>query len=155
MRTWLLVILALSVVGIATAGFRITPTKGSAVLLRSHRDLDWKPAMHLAPGAQYHLLREDPQNHGIQTLVRFPKRYTVPEHTHTGDETLLVLKGKIEVRAGTAVRVLHPGDYAVLPKGVPHTLRSVGWSGARFFTVMSAPYDINFVKPHSPAPTPE
>lgn len=110
-------------------------------------EADWHPPTNLPPGAEYHLVREDPATHGIQALVRFPSGFEVPSHAHSCAETLVVLKGRLEVASGGAVRVLKAGDYAVLPAGTPHSLRTKGFGKAVFVATTDAPYDLKPVSP--------
>jgi quercetin dioxygenase-like cupin family protein len=108
----------------------------------SPTESDWRPPTHLPPGAEYHLVREDPASHGIQALVRFPSGYAVPEHAHSCAETLIVLKGRLEVSSRGTVRVLSAGDYAAFPAGVPHSLKTKGWGKAVFVAATDGAYDL-------------
>lgn len=107
----------------------------------SPAETDWRPPTHLPPGAEYHLVREDPASHGIQALVRFPSGYAVPEHAHSCAETLVVLKGRLEASSRGAVRTLTAGDYAVFPAGTPHSLKTKGWGKTVFLAATDGPYD--------------
>lgn len=108
----------------------------------SPKESDWRPPTHLPPGAEYHLVREDPASHGIQALVRFPSGYSVPEHSHSCAETLVVMKGSLEVSSRGNVKTLKAGDYVVLPAGVTHSLKAKGWGKAVFMAATDAPYDM-------------
>lgn len=121
-------------------------TPAATTVFGSPRESDWRPPSNLPPGAEYHLVREDPATHGIQALVRFPSGYQVPPHSHSCAETLVVLKGRLEVTAGSAVRVLRPGDYAVLPAGAAHGLATKGWGRAVFVATTDGPYDVKRVE---------
>lgn len=58
-----------------------------------------------------------------------------PLHVHTlEDEVWFVLNGAIELTAGDEVRVLGPGGFAYVPRGVAHTFRIVS-PEARWFGV--------------------
>jgi quercetin dioxygenase-like cupin family protein len=62
----------------------------------------------------------------------------VPAHVHSYEESLYVLDGRIVVQTpGDAAR-LCPGDYGLIPVGVPHSLRNDGDVGTRFAR-LSAP----------------
>lgn len=113
----------------------------------SPSESDWRPPTHLPPGAEYHLVREDPASHGIQALVRFPSGYAVPEHAHSCAETLIVLKGRLEVATRGTVRTLSAGDYASFPAGVAHSLKAKGWGKTVFVAATDGPYDL---KPTAP-----
>ncbi|MBI4345495.1 MAG: cupin domain-containing protein [Elusimicrobia bacterium] len=115
---------------------------GRDVTLRKSSDMDWKPPTNLPPGAEYHLLREDPVTHGIQALVKFPSGYVIPSHAHDADETIVVLKGKLWVRAQTTELVLGPSEYALLPAGVEHELAVKGFGSCRIVVTTSGPWAV-------------
>lgn len=110
--------------------------------LVSPTESDWRPPSHLPPGAEYALIAEDPVSHGIQALVRFPSGYSVPAHSHSCTETLVVMSGKLEVGLGTTTRVLKAGDYAVFPSGTEHSLKTAGWRRAVFTATTDGAYDL-------------
>ena len=126
-------------------------TPSSTARFGSPREADWRPPTNLPPGAEYHLVYEDPRTHGIQALVRFPSGYAVPDHTHSCAETLVVLSGRLAVSSQGSERTLRRGDYAVLPAGTPHALRAAGWGKTVFTAATDGPYDLT---PAGPAPQP-
>ena len=59
-----------------------------------------------------------------------------PLHLHPeAEESYEVLEGKIEVFVHGEWRTLGPGDKAMVPPGVPHTVRAVADTGARIVNV--------------------
>lgn len=117
------------------------------VVFGSPAEGDWRPPTHLPPGAEYHLVREDPATSGIHALVRFPSGYAVGDHTHSCAETFVVLRGRLEVTVGGAARTLAAGDYAVLPAGTVHSLKAKGWGKTVFVTTTDGPYDLKAATP--------
>lgn len=87
-------------------------------------EVQWKTSGTLPPGVEYTLLHEQPGTHAVQLLVKFPKGYALPSHSLTHDETIVVLKGKLELDFGTAPTTLGPGDHATLPAGLNHSLKA-------------------------------
>jgi quercetin dioxygenase-like cupin family protein len=92
-------------------------------------------------------------------LGRFEPGGALPAHVHAYEESLYVVEGEVVVQtAGEAVR-LGPGDYGLIPVGVPHSLRNDG-AVATEFARMSAPtprpdHDFDtFVVPELVATTP-
>lgn len=58
-----------------------------------------------------------------------------PLHIHPhSEETFEVLFGKLNVRTGAAVRVIGPGEKAVVPAGTPHKFWNEADEEARFST---------------------
>lgn len=115
---------------------------GRVTSLKRSWDFDWKASTTLPPGTEYHLIREDPVTRGVQAVVRFPAGYKLPPHSHDADETLVILKGKLLVKAGADELLLSSRDYAVLPAGVEHemTVKSFGECWALLTT--SGPYTV-------------
>jgi quercetin dioxygenase-like cupin family protein len=81
----------------------------------------------------------------------------VEPHVHSYEESLYVLEGEVVWRSPGASVVLRPGDYGVIPVGVPHALGNEGPSTARL-AAMSAPVpraahagDTYFVPPFAEA----
>ena len=122
-------------------------TPSGPAVFGSPSEGDWRPPTNLPPGAEYHLVREDPATHGIQALVRFPSGYAVPAHSHSCAETLVVLKGALEVTSGTEVRTLKAGDYVVLPAETPHSLKVKGWGKTVFVAATDGAYDLKATAP--------
>jgi hypothetical protein len=73
----------------------------------------------------------EPGKPGAPFVIRIwnPTNYIVPPHWHPEDEHIVVVKGTWHVGMGdkfdrNALRELHVGDYALMPKKMPH----FGWS---------------------------
>lgn len=113
----------------------------AAPVVRQAAAVDWKASGSLPPGAEYHLVYEDPRTHGVQALVRMPNGYSLPPHSHSADETILVLKGKLVLGFGGKEQTLTAGGFAVIPGGTVFTLESAGFGGAQFFSSFNGPYD--------------
>ncbi|MBI5598072.1 MAG: cupin domain-containing protein [Elusimicrobia bacterium] len=135
--TWSVVVAALSLALSVAAAQAPGPAR-----LVSPAESDWRPPSNLPPGAEYVLIAEDPVTHGIQALVRFPSGYSVPAHSHSCTETLVVMSGKLAVGLGGRTRVLKAGDYAVFPSGTEHSLRTAGWRRAVFTATTDGAYDL-------------
>ncbi len=95
----------------------------------------------LPPGAEYHLMWEDPVTHGVQALVRVPKNYFIPAHAHSRHETFYVVKGRIKLDFGTRAESLKAGDYVLIPAGTAFSLATEGWGGAEFMIALDGAYD--------------
>ncbi len=130
---------AVAVVFLAILGW----TQGAAVpILKTAKSIDWKASGSLPPGAEYHLIYEDPKTHAVQTMVRMPKGYALPAHSHTADETILVLKGKLVIELAGRDRTLTAGGYAVIPAGTVFSFKVAGFSGADFLAAFNGPFDM-------------
>lgn len=121
----------------------------AAPVVRPASAIDWKASGSLPPGAEYHLVYEDPKTHAVQTLVRFPKGYGLPPHSHTADETILVMKGKLVLELAGKKETLTAGAYAVIPGGTVFSLKAAGFGGADFLAAFNGPFDMK-AAPASP-----
>ncbi len=130
------ILLALAVAALASSAFcaRVTIGRG--------RSLDWTVPGNLPPGAEYHLIYEDPVTHGIEALVRFPSGYSTDAHQHSHDETMVVLRGKLVLVVAGKATTLRAGDYALIPAGTPHSFKAPGWGGCEMVMTVSGPYDV-------------
>lgn len=59
----------------------------------------------------------------------------IPPHIHTKeDEIFRVMKGEIEIMIDGKITILHEGDTAFAPKGIPHSWKVVGSEKAKMIT---------------------
>lgn len=137
--TFLKPALSLAVVAVLASGALAQTAAGPVV--KPEAAIDWKASGSLPPGAEYHLVYEDPKTHAVQTLVRMPKGYALPKHAHTADETILVLKGKVTLKFADREETLGPGGYAVIPAATTFELKASGFGGASFLAAFNGPYD--------------
>jgi quercetin dioxygenase-like cupin family protein len=75
--------------------------------------------------------------HGGLTVIEqeCPPGLVSPAHHHDDEEQCIyMLAGSIHLRCGDEDRVVGPGAFAVLPRGVPHSF-VVGDEGARFLNL--------------------
>lgn len=104
----------------------------------------------LPPGAQMVVLDGDPRKEGSFTMrLKMPPGYKIPPHTHPTAERVTVISGTVHLGIGEKFdegggRELKPGDFAVVPAGVPH----FAWSpGAAVLQIQSeGPFERQFVE---------
>lgn len=146
MRRWLApMTLTLALAALASAADAPEP----GPVLKSAGDIDFHASGSLPPGAEYHLIYEDKTTRGVQTIVRMPRGYSLPAHSHTASETIYVVKGKLALGFSGKVTTLSAGGYAVIPAGVEFTMAAEGFGGAQFLALFDKPFD---VKPSAGAP---
>jgi quercetin dioxygenase-like cupin family protein len=129
---------------ILLAAALLTSVHAAEPVVRHLSEMEWKVSGTLPQGLathDYHLIYEDPATHGIVTLVRFSKGYALPAHSHTRDEVILVLKGKLEILLAGKTKTIGPGEYATIPGGTAHALKVLGWSGCELLVHVSGPID--------------
>ncbi|MBI3288459.1 MAG: cupin domain-containing protein [Elusimicrobia bacterium] len=133
---------ALALASIAALGILSWAQDTAAPVVKNGGEIDWKASGSLPPGAEYHLIYEDKATHAVQTLVRLPKGYELPRHSHSHDETILVIKGKLILDFGGKSQTIAPGGYAVIPAGTLFTLKAAGFGGADFLAAFNGPFDM-------------
>jgi quercetin dioxygenase-like cupin family protein len=69
------------------------------------------------------------------TEYRFEPHSTFPEHFHPQEQITLILEGEAQLTAAGETATLVPGDWSVVPGGIPHGITS-GSHGARFLAVL-------------------
>lgn len=121
-----------------------------APAFKSSGEIDWHASGSLPPGAEYHLIYEDPKTRAVQTLVRMPKGYALPSHRHTCDEVIFVVKGKVVLGIGPRTETVGAGGYAVIPAETAFTMKIEGFSGAQFLASFNGPFDVKLAAPVKP-----
>jgi quercetin dioxygenase-like cupin family protein len=119
-----------------------------APVVKSAGEIDFHASGSLPPGAEYHLIYEEPTTHAVQTLVKMPRGYALPVHRHSYDETIFVIKGKIVLGFAAGERTVAAGGYAVVPAETPFSMKIEGFGGAEFVAAFNGPFD---AKPAAPA----
>jgi quercetin dioxygenase-like cupin family protein len=123
-----------------------------APVVKASGDIDFHASGSLPPGAEYHLLYEEPTTHAVELIVRMPKGYSLPAHRHTYDETMYVIKGKLVLGFGAQTQTVSPGGYAVIPAGTVFTMTVGGFGGAEFIAAFNGPFDVKPAEPAKAAP---
>lgn len=62
---------------------------------------------------------------------------SVPAHVHSFEESVYVLDGRVVLQTPEAAVRLGPGDYGLVPVGVPHTFRNDGREPARWADMLA------------------
>ncbi len=70
-------------------------------------------------------------------LCRLEPGGTVPAHVHSFEESVYVLDGEVVLQTPEAAVRLAPGDYGMVPVGVPHTFRNDGQQVARWADMLA------------------
>jgi quercetin dioxygenase-like cupin family protein len=137
----------LAVLAFVTTAPRAADAPAPAPVVKAAGDIDFHASGSLPPGAEYHLIYEEPKTHAVELIVRMPKGYSLPAHRHTYDETMYVLKGKLVLGFGDRTQTVAAGGYAVVPAGTAFTMKVEGFGGAQFIAAFNGPFD---AKPAAP-----
>lgn len=89
---------------------------------------EWKPVASLPAGAQMALVEGGPpfaEGKGFAFLLKFPKGYKIPPHTHLVTERVTVLSGALDFGHGekwdkAALKEIKAGGVVIVPSGHAH-----------------------------------
>jgi quercetin dioxygenase-like cupin family protein len=106
-------------------------------------DLQWGdcPAI-FPPGCKIAVLHGNPAEPGADVFLRVPPGYTIPAHSHTSAERMVLVSGQLDVTyAGHPTVSLKRGDYAYGPAALPHTARCNGGEACTLFIAFNGAVD--------------
>ena len=135
-------------VALAAALCRAADAPGPIV--KSAGEVEWHVSGSLPPGAEFSLIYEDAKTHAVETIVRMPKGYALPAHSHTYDEAIYMVKGKLILGFGGHDQTLTAGGYAVIPAETVFTMKAEGFGGAQFIASFNGPFDAKLTVPAKP-----
>ncbi len=80
------------------------------------------PEIELAPG-----IRSRPLvgSNLLASFVRYQPHSVAPLHAHEEEQLFILLEGELEMTLGGEIRIMRPGDAALIPAWVGHTVRSL------------------------------
>ena len=106
-------------------------------------DLQWGdcPAI-FPPGCKIAVLHGNPAAPGADVFLRVPAGYTIPAHSHTSAERMVLVSGQLDVTyAGHPKTSLQRGDYAYGPAALPHTAHCNGVEPCTLFIAFNDAVD--------------
>lgn len=94
------------------------------------------------PGCKMTVLHGDPAEPGADVFLRVPAGYTIPAHSHTSAERMILVSGQLDVTySGHATVNLKRGDYAYGPPGLPHIAHCNGPDACTLFIAFNSAVD--------------
>jgi quercetin dioxygenase-like cupin family protein len=106
-------------------------------------DLQWGdcPAI-FPPGCKISVLHGNPAAPGADVFLRVPSGYTIPAHSHTSAERMVLVSGQLDVTyVGHPTVSLKRGDYAFGPARLAHTARCNGAEACTLFIAFNSAVD--------------
>lgn len=88
----------------------------------SSSELQWGVCPEFIPkGCEIAVLHGDPSKPNADIFFKVPPNFTIPWHTHTSAERMVLVSGTLRVTyEGEKAATLKPGMYAYGPGGRPH-----------------------------------
>lgn len=135
---------ALGASGVLSAETPVAPEPDRPLALSAAAaDLQWGdcPAI-FPPGCKIAVLHGNPAAPGADVFLRVPSGYTIPAHSHTSAERMVLVSGQLDVTyAGHPTASLKRGDYAYGPAKLAHIARCNGTEPCTLFIAFNSAVD--------------
>jgi len=116
-----------------------------SALARTFKDADlkWGPCPPFIPkGCEIAVLHGDPAKPNVDVFFKVPGGSSIPSHTHTSAERMVLVSGKMEVTyEGQAPVALKPGMYAYGPARLAHQATCAKGDPCVLFIAFESPLD--------------
>jgi quercetin dioxygenase-like cupin family protein len=105
--------------------------------------LKWVPCPPFIPkGCEIAVLHGDPSKPNVDVFFKVPENFTIPRHTHTSAERMVLVSGELTVSyEGQAPTVLKTGSYAYGPAKLPHSAVCAKGAPCVLFIAFESPMD--------------
>lgn len=114
--------------------------------------LQWGPCPPFLPtGCGIAVLHGDPAEPNVDVFFKVPAGSTIPSHTHTSAERMVLVSGTLDVTyEGEPTRTLKPGMYAYGPAQKPHSAVCAKGAPCVLFIAFESPLDAVPTTPAAP-----
>lgn len=92
------------------------------------------------PRPAVYLIREDRQNHIVQTIVRLPRRSELPPRLRDDPGTIEVIQGEMTLILGGRERIVSAGKPVPIPAGTAFSLRTDRYGAVEFLANFKKPF---------------
>jgi len=127
-----------------TLAFAQAPAQERALARSAHdAELTWGGCPSFMPaGCRLSVLHGDPGKANADVLLELPASATIPDHTHTSAERMVLIAGELHVTyKGQAKAALKPGMYAYGPARLPHQATCVSSAPCLLFIAFESAVD--------------
>lgn len=107
------------------------------------KEIKWGPCPAIFPkGCEIGVLQGVPEKKNADVFLRFPGNYTIPPHSHTSAEHMILVEGNLEVKymGGETVN-LTKGTYAFGPAKLAHAAKCLSNDPCVLFISFDEPID--------------
>lgn len=129
----------------AAAPEESAPVQAEAPLthLAQDPDLQWGACPDIFPaGCEIAVLHGNPSQPNADVFLRVPGGYSLPAHSHTSVERMVLVSGELNVHyQGAEATSLSTGEYAFGPAGLPHDGACVSAEPCTLFIAFEGPVD--------------
>ena len=93
-------------------------------------------------GCQIAVLNGDPSKPNADVFLRVPGGYTIPAHSHSSAERMVLVQGRLTVTyKGAAAAISPPGVHAYGPASLLHETKCAGSKPCTLFIAFDGPMD--------------
>ncbi|HEX4871467.1 MAG TPA: cupin domain-containing protein [Nevskiaceae bacterium] len=105
--------------------------------------LNWGPCPPFMPkGCEIAVLHGDPAKPNVDVFLKVPAGATIPSHTHTSAERMVLVSGQLDVTyEGQPTARLEVGTYAYGPANKPHEAVCAKGAPCVLFIAFESPLD--------------
>lgn len=105
--------------------------------------LQWGPCPPFMPeGCAVAVLHGDPAKPNVDVFFKVPAGATIPPHTHTSAERMVLVSGELDVKyEGQPMQKLKIGSYAYGPANRPHEATCAKGAPCVLFIAFESPLD--------------
>ncbi|MGQ0384974.1 MAG: cupin domain-containing protein [Gammaproteobacteria bacterium] len=136
---------ACCIVALALAPLALEARAGEPAIAWTADDagLQWGGCPDFLPaGCAIAVLHGDPAKANVDILFKVPAHSTIPLHTHSSAERMVLISGELQVSyEGQAAVRLVPGSYAYGPAGRAHSGRCTSDVACVLFIAFESPLD--------------
>jgi quercetin dioxygenase-like cupin family protein len=125
------------------------PDNPALVIAATDAGIKWGACPAFLPrGCTLGVLHGDPARPNADVMLRVPGRSSIPMHTHTSAERMVLISGELSVGyEGQKPATLKPGSYAFGPAKVPHGATCMSTVPCVLFIAFEGPVDAIPVAP--------
>jgi len=127
--------------------------EASVTFVASDKKITWNPCPEFLPkGCGIAVLHGDPAKANVDIFFKVPGKSTIPMHTHTSAERMVLVAGELHVTyEGEKKVIMKPGTYAYGPAKKPHTAYCASSAACVLSIAFEQPLDAIATEP-APAP---
>jgi quercetin dioxygenase-like cupin family protein len=113
------------------------------VIAADDAQLEWGPCPEFIPaGCEITVLHGDPALPNVDILFKVPGNFTIPLHSHTSAERMILLSGELHVSyEGQPTAIVRTGSYAYGPAQLAHEAYCADGDDCILFIAFETPVD--------------
>lgn len=126
----------------------VTGSGGTPVVM-NWKTAEWGPPTSrpgFPEGLRNASIARDPETDGVTYLARFPAGSRFEMHWHTYTETVVILRGAVDINLDGTEHTATEGSYVIIPGGAHHDWRVHPDADVVLLARRDGPPDFNFVE---------